>query len=32
MAFRNPDPVKRSNYIKLSKVLSTTECVKCFAN
>ena len=30
MAFCNPDPVKRGNYIKLSKVLGTIECVKCF--
>ena len=29
MAFRNPDLVKRGNYIKLSKILSTIECVKC---
>ena len=29
MAFRDPDLVKYSNYIKLSKVLSTIKCVKC---
>ena len=28
IAFCNLDPVKYSNYIKLSKVLGTIECVK----
>jgi len=28
IAFRDPDLVKHSNYVKLSKVLSTIECVK----
>ena len=32
IAFRDPDLVKYSNYIKFSKVLSTIECVKCFIN
>jgi len=32
MAFRNPDLVKRSNYIKLSKVLSTIEYIKYFTD
>jgi hypothetical protein len=32
MALYNPDLVKRSNYIKFSKVLSTVECIKCFAD
>ena len=30
MAFRDLDLIKHGNYIKLSKVLSTIECVKCF--
>ena len=32
MAFRNPNLVKRSNYIKLNKVLSTIKYVKYLAN
>jgi hypothetical protein len=32
MALRNLDLVKRSNYIKFSKVLSTIEYVKCLAD
>jgi len=32
MAFRNLDLVKRSNYIKLSKVLSTIEYIKYLAD
>ena len=32
MAFRDPDLVKRSNYIKLSKVLSAIEYVKYLAD
>ena len=32
MAFYNPDLVERGNYVKLNKVFSTTECVKCFVD
>ena len=32
MAFRNLDLIKRGNYIKLSIVLGTIECVKYFTD
>ena len=32
MAFRDPDLVKRGNYIKLSKILGSIKCVKCLAD
>jgi len=32
MALRNPDLVKRSNYIKFSKVLGAIKYVKCLTD
>ena len=32
MAFCDPDLVKRGNYVKLNKVLSTIKYVKCLAD